>query len=91
MKCLRFSFDQGKLEPVNCKSLAHELLETNKCYFLDYGAELYVWMGRITSLQERKGASEAAEVTFVHLLSYAISSSLSATLLKMLTSLTDTC
>ncbi|ONM58013.1 Villin-4 [Zea mays] len=54
-------FDQGKLEPVNCKSLAHELLETNKCYFLDYGAELYVWMGRITSLQERKGASEAAE------------------------------
>ncbi|PWZ12578.1 Villin-5 [Zea mays] len=54
-------FDQGKLEPVNCKSIAHELLETNKCYFLDYGAELYVWMGRITSLQERKGASEAAE------------------------------
>ncbi|KAF8733142.1 hypothetical protein HU200_015515 [Digitaria exilis] len=54
-------FDQGKLEPVNYESLAHELLETNKCYFLDCGAELYVWMGRTTSLQERKGASEAAE------------------------------
>ncbi|CAD6217809.1 unnamed protein product [Miscanthus lutarioriparius] len=54
-------FDQGKLEPIDCQSLAHELLETNKCYFLDCGAELYVWMGRITSLQERKGASEAAE------------------------------
>jgi len=54
-------FDQGKLEPVDCQSLAHELLETNKCYFLDCGAELYVWMGRITSLMERKGASEAAE------------------------------
>ncbi|CAL5046144.1 unnamed protein product [Urochloa decumbens] len=54
-------FDQGKLDPVNYESLAHELLETNKCYFLDCGAELYVWMGRNTSLQERKGASEAAE------------------------------
>ncbi|KAG2609562.1 villin-5-like isoform X1 [Panicum virgatum] len=54
-------FDQGKLEPVNYESLAHELLQTNKCYFLDCGAELYVWMGRTTSLQERKGASEAAE------------------------------
>ncbi|RLN12540.1 putative villin [Panicum miliaceum] len=54
-------FDQGKLEPVNYESLAHELLETIKCYFLDCGAELYVWMGRTTSLQERKGASEAAE------------------------------
>lgn len=54
-------FNQGKMEPVNYESLAHELLETNKCYFLDCGAELYVWMGRTTSLQERKGASEAAE------------------------------
>ncbi|KAL6843230.1 hypothetical protein ACP4OV_026943 [Aristida adscensionis] len=54
-------FNQGKLDPTNYESLAHELLETNKCYFLDCGAELYVWMGRTTSLQERKGASEAAE------------------------------
>ncbi|XP_062191990.1 villin-5-like [Phragmites australis] len=54
-------FNQGKLEPINYESLAHELLETNKCYFLDCGTELYVWMGRTTSLQERKGASEAAE------------------------------
>lgn len=53
--------------------MAHELLETNKCYFLDCGAELYVWMGRTTSLQERKGASEAAEVIFVQLVSYVVS------------------
>jgi hypothetical protein len=58
---------------VNYESLAHELLETNKCYFLDCGAELYVWMGRTTSLQERKGASEAAEVIFVQLVSYLFS------------------
>jgi hypothetical protein len=53
--------------------LAHELLETNKCYFLDCGAELYVWMGRTSSLQERKSASEAAEVIFVQLVSYVLS------------------
>lgn len=57
------SFNQGKLEYISFESLAHELLETNKCYLLDSGAEMYVWMGRSTSLQERKGTSEAAEVT----------------------------
>ncbi|KAK3124950.1 hypothetical protein QOZ80_7BG0597600 [Eleusine coracana subsp. coracana] len=54
-------FNQGKLDPINYESLAHELLETSKCYFIDCGPEVYVWMGRTTSLQERKGASEAAE------------------------------
>ncbi len=58
-----FSFNQGKLEPINYESLLHELLKTNKCYLLDCGVELFVWMGRTTSLQERKSASEAAEVT----------------------------
>ena len=58
---------------MNYESLAHELLQTNKCYFLDCGAELYVWMGRTTSLQERKGASEAAEVIFVQLVHYLFS------------------
>ncbi|KAL6660864.1 hypothetical protein ACP70R_000248 [Stipagrostis hirtigluma subsp. patula] len=55
-------FNEGNLDPINYESLAHELLETNKCYFLDCGVELYVWMGRTTSLQERKGASETAEL-----------------------------
>ncbi|CAL5025587.1 unnamed protein product [Urochloa decumbens] len=53
--------NQGKTEQINFDSLARELLESNKCYLLDCGAEMYVWMGRNTSLQERKGASEAAE------------------------------
>ncbi|KAG8086995.1 hypothetical protein GUJ93_ZPchr0010g7989 [Zizania palustris] len=54
-------FNQGKLEPIDYESLVHELLETNMCFLLDCGAELFVWMGRTTSLQERKSASEAAE------------------------------
>ncbi|KAM0931056.1 hypothetical protein ACQ4PT_000560 [Festuca glaucescens] len=54
-------FNQGKLDSINYESLAHELLETNKCYLLDCGAELFLWTGRTTSLQERKGANKAAE------------------------------
>jgi hypothetical protein len=57
------SINQGKLEQINFESLVRELLEPNKCYLLDCGAEMYVWMGRSTSLQERKGASNAAEVS----------------------------
>lgn len=43
-------------------SLTRELLETSKCYLLDCGVEVFVWMGRATSLDERKSASKAAEV-----------------------------
>ena len=38
------------------------MLESNKCYVLDCGAEIFIWMGRITSLEERKAASILAEV-----------------------------
>jgi len=39
------------------------MLETNKCYIIDCGLEVFAWMGRNTSLDERKSASGAAEVT----------------------------
>lgn len=56
-----FRVEKGKTEDVAADSLTRELLDTNKCYLLDCGAELYVWMGRNTSLDERKAASGAAE------------------------------
>ncbi|KAJ9181086.1 hypothetical protein P3X46_009253 [Hevea brasiliensis] len=37
------------------------LLENNKCYLLDCGAEVFVWVGRVTQVEERKAASQAAE------------------------------
>lgn len=40
------------------------MLDTNKCYILDCGIEVFVWMGRTTSLDDRKIASGAAEVSF---------------------------
>lgn len=56
-----FRIENGQAEPVDADSLTRELLETNKCYLLDCGAEVFVWMGRNTSLDERKSASGAAE------------------------------
>jgi gelsolin len=66
------SINQGKLEQINFESLARELLEPNKCYLLDCGAEIYVWMGRSASLQERKGASKVAEVFCINYLCFFI-------------------
>lgn len=48
--------------PIEADSLTRDLLDTNKCYLLDCGAEICVWMGRNTPLEERKSASAAAEV-----------------------------
>ncbi|KAI9078725.1 hypothetical protein K1719_039312 [Acacia pycnantha] len=51
----------GKAEPIESDSLTRELLDTNKCYILDCGLEVFIWKGRNTSLDERKSTSAAAE------------------------------
>ncbi|GAB4853554.1 hypothetical protein Ancab_017745 [Ancistrocladus abbreviatus] len=56
-----FRVEKGQAELVEADSLMRDLLETNKCYILDCGAEIFVWMGRNTSLDERKSASGAAD------------------------------
>lgn len=56
------SVAEGQTMPIEAHSLIRELLDTNKCYLLDCGAEIYMWMGRNTSLGERKSASAATEV-----------------------------
>lgn len=55
------SVEKGQAETVEADSLTRELLNTNKCYILDCGLEIFVWMGRNTSLDDRKSASGAAE------------------------------
>lgn len=42
--------------------LSKSLLENNKCYLLDCGSEVFVWVGRITQVEERKRAIQVAEV-----------------------------
>ncbi|KAL2340302.1 hypothetical protein Fmac_008242 [Flemingia macrophylla] len=54
-------FEKGQAESVETDSLKRELLDTNKCYILDCGFEVFVWMGRNTSLDERKSASGVAD------------------------------
>jgi len=56
------SVEKDQPEPIEADSLSRELLETNKCYLLDCGIEVFVWMGRNSPLEKRKNASSAAEV-----------------------------
>lgn len=53
--------EKGQPLPVIADKLVRELLTTNKCYLLDCQFEVFVWMGRSTSLEERKSASAFAE------------------------------
>ena len=54
--------------------LSKSLLENYKCYLLDCGAEVFVRVGRVTQVKERKAECEAAEVMllqvppFLHML-----------------------
>uniref|UniRef100_A0A0C9S493 TSA: Wollemia nobilis Ref_Wollemi_Transcript_25648_3389 transcribed RNA sequence n=1 Tax=Wollemia nobilis TaxID=56998 RepID=A0A0C9S493_9CONI len=41
--------------------LSKSVLESNKCYVLDCGSEVHIWVGRATQLEERKAASLVAE------------------------------
>lgn len=52
---------QGKLCQTVCNMLNKEILESNKCYMLDCDNEIFVWMGRNTSITERKTSISAAE------------------------------
>lgn len=53
---------QGKLSQIGSDSLDKDMLEKNKCYMLDCGAEVFVWMGRNTLITERKTSISAVEV-----------------------------
>ncbi|KAK1417102.1 hypothetical protein QVD17_26224 [Tagetes erecta] len=56
-----FCVNKGQAEHVAANSLTKKLLETRQCYLLDCGSEVLVWMGRDTSMEERKAANGAAE------------------------------
>ncbi|MFS7953504.1 putative villin headpiece, villin/Gelsolin, ADF-H/Gelsolin-like domain superfamily [Helianthus anomalus] len=52
---------QGKFTQCGSGRLKRSMLESNKCYMLDGEIQMFVWMGRITSLTERKTSISAAE------------------------------
>ncbi|XP_057467993.1 villin-2-like [Actinidia eriantha] len=55
-----YSITDGQVNPVDGE-LSKSMLENNKCYLLDCGAEVFVWVGRVTQVEDRKAASLAAE------------------------------
>ena len=55
----------GQVKPVD-DELSKSILENNKCFLLDCGSEIFVWVGRVTQVDERKTAIQAAEVQVLH-------------------------
>jgi hypothetical protein len=56
-----FSISNGELK-LEDTVLTKSILENTKCFLLDCGAELFVWVGRVTQVEDRKNASAAVEV-----------------------------
>nr|GMD41766.1 villin-2-like [Ipomoea batatas] len=55
-----FSISDGQANLVEGE-LSKSCLENNRCYLLDCGDEVFVWVGRVTQVNERKSAIQAAE------------------------------
>ncbi|KGN53839.1 villin-2 [Cucumis sativus] len=55
-----YSIADGEVSIIE-DELSKSLLENNKCYLLDCGSEVFVWVGRITQVEERKTAIQVAE------------------------------
>ncbi|CAM0885118.1 unnamed protein product [Alopecurus aequalis] len=49
---------QLKLEDI---ALTKAVLENTRCFLLDCGAEMFVWVGRVTQLEDRKAATKAVD------------------------------
>lgn len=69
-----FSIADGQVESID-GNLSKSMLENNKCYLLDCGSEVFIWVGRVTQVEERKTAIQAAEVKLEpsNLLGFSIS------------------
>ncbi|KAG1371083.1 Villin-2 [Cocos nucifera] len=55
-----YSINDGQLK-LEEDTLSKAMLENNKCYLLDCGSKIFVWVGRVTQVEDRKAASKAAE------------------------------
>ncbi|PKA49474.1 Villin-4 [Apostasia shenzhenica] len=61
LKTKLLCLEKGKPATVDIDPLTKELLESNKCYILDCGIEVFVWIGKNTPLDDRKSAGAVAE------------------------------
>ncbi|KAG6413127.1 hypothetical protein SASPL_125828 [Salvia splendens] len=56
-----YRVDKGERTIMEADTWTRDLLDTYYCYILDCGSEVFVWMGRNTSLDQRKAASSAVD------------------------------
>lgn len=62
------SINNGQLK-LEDTVLTKSILENNKCFLVDCGSDLFIWVGRLTQVEERKAASAAVEVSLKPLFS----------------------
>uniref|UniRef100_A0A0E0D0S4 HP domain-containing protein n=1 Tax=Oryza meridionalis TaxID=40149 RepID=A0A0E0D0S4_9ORYZ len=55
-----YSINNGQLK-LEDTVLTKSILENNKCFLVDCGSDLFIWVGRLTQVEERKAASAAVE------------------------------
>ncbi|ESQ44334.1 hypothetical protein EUTSA_v10005772mg [Eutrema salsugineum] len=55
-----YSITDGQVESMG-GVLSKSMLENSKCYLLDCGSEVFIWVGRVTQVEERKTSIHAAE------------------------------
>lgn len=55
-----YSITDGQVQRLEGE-LSKGMLENNECYLLDCGAEVFIWFGRVTQVEDRKSACQAAE------------------------------
>ncbi|XP_042060494.1 villin-4-like [Salvia splendens] len=56
-----FRIEKGEKIIIEADTWTRDLLDTYYCYILDCGSEIFVWMGRNTSLDQRKAASNVVD------------------------------
>lgn len=56
-----FWMNKGKIFSIGTSPLKKSMLTTEKCYMLDTDIEIFVWMGRNTSVTERKTSISSIE------------------------------
>lgn len=60
--CSPCSINDGELKFEDIP-LTKAVLENTRCFLLDCGAEMFVWVGRVTQLEDRKAVTKAVEVS----------------------------
>ncbi|KAG0480442.1 hypothetical protein HPP92_011300 [Vanilla planifolia] len=60
-----YSITNGNLQ-LEESAASKGMFESNRCYLIDCGTDIFVWVGRLTLVEDRKAASKVAEEFLVN-------------------------